>query len=188
MDVPRSAGRVPTPELRAFEVLVREHHRRLLAYAAALTRRAEQAEDLVQEAFVTAWRRLGDFDTSADFGAWLRGIIRMKHREALRRRQEQPIEESVLESVERIHAGWERAAGESGVDIFAALRECLDRLADAAREAVSLFYLARLPCADVAQRTGTNEITVRKRLQRAREDLARCVRGKLDAEAPGGEA
>ncbi len=51
---------------RAFEILVRQHHRRLLAYSSALTPDSGLAEDLVQEAFITAFRKLSAFDPSRD--------------------------------------------------------------------------------------------------------------------------
>ena len=47
---------------RAFEILVREHHRRLLAYALAMVESRATAEDVVQDAFVTAYRKLRTFD------------------------------------------------------------------------------------------------------------------------------
>jgi RNA polymerase sigma-70 factor (ECF subfamily) len=176
---PRSATH--GPELKAFEVLLRLHHKRLLAYAAALVRQAEVAEDLVQESFIVAWRRMGEFDTSRDFGAWLRGIIRLKYQEWARGRREEPLSKAALESLEDVHARWAQAAEEGRGEAFIALRGCLERLVEASRVAVSLFYLERLPCSAVAERTGSSEETVRKRLQRAREDLARCVRRRMAA-------
>jgi DNA-directed RNA polymerase specialized sigma24 family protein len=48
--------RAPAVDAKAFEILVRLHHRRLLAYALALTAREDVAEDLVQDAFLVAHR------------------------------------------------------------------------------------------------------------------------------------
>jgi len=75
-DIPLSAvtGR------QAFAVLAREHHRGLLVFARALCGNHATSADLVQDAFVTAWRNLDRFDTTRDFGAWLRGIVRNKRR------------------------------------------------------------------------------------------------------------
>jgi len=66
---------------KGFEALVREHHRRLLAYALALTRRIDVSEDLVQDALLVTHRDLAKFDATRDFGAWARGILRMKYLE-----------------------------------------------------------------------------------------------------------
>lgn len=63
---------------RSFSILVREHHRGLLAYARALTGEDHTSRDIVQDAFVVAWRNLGTFDVTRDFGSWMRGIVRNK--------------------------------------------------------------------------------------------------------------
>src|SRR6187200_501389 len=58
----------------AFSELVRRHQ---AAVRACLTVRLEQpheAEDLAQEAFVTAFRKLGEFDPERPFGPWVRSI------------------------------------------------------------------------------------------------------------------
>ncbi|RPH35917.1 MAG: hypothetical protein EHM91_16645, partial [Planctomycetota bacterium] len=71
----------PRMDAGGFESQVRLHHRRLLAYALALTRRLDASEDLVQDALLIAHRDLAKYDASRDFGAWLRGIVRMKYLE-----------------------------------------------------------------------------------------------------------
>jgi len=171
-----------SPDGRAFEILVREHHRRVLAYALALTGRETEAEDLAQEAFVTAWRNMDKFDAARDFGRWLRGIVRRKHLELARARREQTLSEKAIDALEAAHTGWDAAVreGRGGrAEALAALRECLALLDELLRRAVELFYLERLPCAEIAVRTETSDAAVRKRLQRAREGLAGCVRRKL---------
>ena len=60
----------------AFEILVREYQRMVFAYVMAVTNDKELAEDLTQEAFLVAYRRMADYDKTRDFGAWLRGIAR----------------------------------------------------------------------------------------------------------------
>ena len=72
---------LPHMDAGGFEELVRLHHRRLLAYALALTRSPHAAEDLVQDALLIAHRDLAKFDSTRDFGAWVRGIVRMKYLE-----------------------------------------------------------------------------------------------------------
>ena len=78
---------IPPADRQAFAALARDHHRSLLIYARALARNEATAADLVQDAFIAAWRNLGRFDVTRDFGAWLRGIIRNKWREHLQRNE-----------------------------------------------------------------------------------------------------
>ncbi len=55
----------------AFEELVNRYQRRIYAYAYRYTGRAEDAEDIVQETFVRAYRSLKTFDSSRSFSPWI---------------------------------------------------------------------------------------------------------------------
>src|SRR6187455_2188388 len=55
----------------AFRVLVDRHSRSIYRLAFRMTGRAEDAEDVVQEAFVRAYRQLGRFESRSNFATWL---------------------------------------------------------------------------------------------------------------------
>ena len=170
----------PGVDAKAFEILVRLHHRRLLAYALALTSREDVAEDLVQDAFLVAHRDLVKFDPTRDFCAWVRGIVRMKYLEWTRSTRTQAVDGAVLETIDERHRTWDRAVEDGREDALVALRGCLSHLSAHLGDAVTLFYTEKRPCAEIAGRLGVAEAVVRKRLQRARESLAECLKGKLD--------
>lgn len=167
-------------DTKAFEILVRLHHRRLLGYALALTERRDVAEDLVQDAFLIAHRDLVKFDPKRDFGAWVRGIVRMKYLEWTRSGRAHPVDGTVLDSIEERHNAWDRAVEEGREDALQALRGCLRGLSGHLGDAIALFYTEQKPCAEIAERLGVAEPVVRKRLQRARETLAECLKRKLE--------
>lgn len=166
-------------DAKAFEILVRLHHRRLLAYALALCSREDVAEDLVQDAFLVAHRDLAKFDPARDFAAWVRGIVRMKYLEWARAGRAAPLDPAALEALDERHQRWDRAAEEGRRDALDALRDCVGRLASHLGDAVALFYAEKRPCAEIAARLGVAEDVVRKRLQRAREALSDCLKGRL---------
>jgi RNA polymerase sigma-70 factor (ECF subfamily) len=170
----------PSVDAKAFEILVRLHHRRLLAYALSLTRRDDVAEDLVQDAFLVAYRDLAKFDPTRDFSAWVRGIVRMKYLEWTRSTRVQALDGSLIDSIEERHRSWDQAVEEGREDALSALRACVGALSGHLGDTVSLFYSEDRPCAEIAERLGVAEEVVRKRLQRARESLAACLKGKLD--------
>jgi len=58
----------------AFAELYRSNHRRIYALILRLTADAGRAEELTQDAFVSAWRRLADFRGDARFSTWLHRI------------------------------------------------------------------------------------------------------------------
>lgn len=165
---------------KAFSLLAREHHRGLLTYARALCGSPIGAADLVQDAFVVAWRKHDDFDTSRDFGAWLRGIVHNKWREQLRRAgREVPVDEATLELWESRSSGWDENRRAGNTELFDALEACLERLPESTAEAVNRFYYQDESGETAASHLDINITTFRKRLQRARAALRDCLNRKL---------
>lgn len=164
----------PPANRREFASLARDHHRLLLVYARALAGDDSTAADLVQDAFVAAWRSLGRFDITRDFAAWMRGIIRNKWRDHLRRHsREVDVDDATLEAWENQLARWEPGRGEP--ELFDALDDCLGRLPEAMRDAVRRFYYQNESGELAASATGLDPAAFRKRLQRSRDLLRDCL-------------
>ena len=165
---------------QAFEILVREHADMLMAYLRALAWNDALVEDAFQEAIIVAWRRLPDFDRSRPFAPWLRGIARntllgiaRKHQ----RRREIAGEAAALHIEEQL-GRIESAPADCFADRLQPLKECMQRLAPEQRESVELVYAQSLDPRVAASAAGTNDETFRKRLYRARLQLAECLRMK----------
>lgn len=165
---------IPPADRQAFAALARDHHRSLLVYARALARDEATAADIVQDAFIAAWRNLGRFDITRDFGAWLRGIVRNKWREHLRRHsREVDVDEATLEAWESRMIQWNPPAGEP--ELLDKLEDCLKRLPEAMGDAVRRFYYQDEPGESISGALGIDITTFRKRLQRARLALRDCL-------------
>lgn len=82
----------------AFEQLYRRHAPRVHAVCLRMTGNVATAEDCTQEAFVQAWRNLGQFETRSAFGTWMHRIAVNTVLQQVRRRQETLGE---VDSVER---------------------------------------------------------------------------------------
>lgn len=177
----QATGTSPTgTSTTAFTLLAREHHRGLLLYARALCRNDATAADLVQDAFLTAWNGLGRFDVTRDFGAWIRGILRNKWREFLRKHsREVDVDDETLAAWEARFARWDDPRREDTGGVFDALDDCLRRLPDGLGEPIRRFYYEDEPGEDIATGLGLDPATLRKRLQRAREALRDCLDHKL---------
>jgi RNA polymerase sigma-70 factor (ECF subfamily) len=63
--------RARTGDTDAYRVLVERHGRSLFRLAFRMTGNEQDAEDVVQESFLRAYRQLGKFDERASFGTWL---------------------------------------------------------------------------------------------------------------------
>src|SRR5665213_3885021 len=62
-------------DAEAFRSLVERHSRRVFQLAFRMTGNAQDAEDVVQESFLRAYRQLGRFEARANFGTWLYRIV-----------------------------------------------------------------------------------------------------------------
>ena len=158
----------------SFAMLAKEHHRSLLAYASALTKESHTSRDIVQDAFVVAWRNLDTFDVTRDFGSWMRGIVRNKWRESLRKNARQiALDEETLESLEADAREWDGLQDQGGV--LSKLEGCLKKLPDTLSEAVKAFYYDGHSGAEAASALDLQSSTLRKRLERARSGLRECL-------------
>lgn len=66
-----AVGRARTGDADAFRVLVERHSRSLFRLAFRMTGNQQDAEDVVQESFLRAYKQLDKFDERASFGTWL---------------------------------------------------------------------------------------------------------------------
>jgi RNA polymerase sigma-70 factor (ECF subfamily) len=82
----------------AFAALVAQHSRRVFQLAFRMTGNEQDAEDVVQDSFLRAYRQLGRFEARADFGTWIYRIAAncavdlMRGREHRHGRRAEPLE------------------------------------------------------------------------------------------------
>jgi len=161
---------------QVFEILAHEHADMLVSFLRSLVRAPDVVDDLFQEAMITAWRRLADYDRTRPFGPWLRGIavrLVLKHRERSAR-DLLSCDPAVLETLETRFDEVSRQP-EGFRDSIDRLLLCLARLPDKLRSAVELAYRKGLLLRQVARRLDASEEAVKKRVQRARGLLADCL-------------
>jgi RNA polymerase sigma-70 factor (ECF subfamily) len=152
----------------AFGVLVRRHLRAATALAVELLGDLDDAEDVVQEAFVVALDRAAEFDAGRQFGPWLAGIVRNKSRRRLERAARR----------RRLLRFWHRdestVQAEPGASERLTLADAvLASLPEMQRRCFTLHVVDGLPASDVAARFGITESTVRQHVFRARAALRR---------------
>ncbi|MEV5431967.1 RNA polymerase sigma factor [Streptomyces sp. NPDC052701] len=158
----------------SFAVLVQRHSRSLLALARSLLGNAQDAEDAVQDAFVSAWRRLPEYRHSAEFRTWMYRIT-VNRCLTMRRRRPPPLP---LDAVAEPAAGdaWSQPAGCAEQEaVTAALSRALAELDAGQRVCWVLRELQGLSYKEIAHVTHTGEQTVRGRLFRARRSLQEAM-------------
>lgn len=160
---------------RACAELVQRYARPATLFAAQLMGDRDEAEDLVQAAFVLAVKRAGELDPSRPFGPWLFGVVR---RLAAKRHERRARRRALWQ---RWHGGDERRAPsvESTVEAasdLALVRRELRALAVMQRACFELVVLRDVAVDDVAAMYDISPSTVRQHVFRARQAL----RAKLE--------
>lgn len=164
------------PDHRRFLAHFLSHRDSLYAFLLVLVRDRALAEDLFQETSLVLWEKFGEFREGTHFGAWSRQIAYHLVRNARRRlsRRRRLLPEVAAEAVSRALARQEETADEERWR--RALKECLDRLAPAARELIRKRYFQDLPVKEIAQVLGRTTPGVRSALGKIRAALEVCLR------------
>jgi RNA polymerase sigma-70 factor, ECF subfamily len=153
---------------RAYDELVNRHMRRAFSVAYRLLGHREDAEDLVQDAFLAALEKIDTFQAGRGFGPWFyrilvnRGLNSRKSR-SIRKTEELPVE---LTSVGPLP---DRAAEQS--ELRGRLDAAMAQLPEKQRAAVQLFELEGFSGAEIAEILEIPAGTVRYHLHQARQSL-----------------
>ena len=170
--------RIRAGDGEAFRVLVERHSNSLFGLAYSLLGSAADAEDVVQETFLGAFRRLGAFEGRSAVKTWLTRIL-LNHASKLRRsrrvRKAESIESPAASADESLHTGSSATAVDSRVDVT----KMLDALSPDHREVIVLRELEGLSYEEMAAALGVPRGTVESRLHRARQELKQRFSGYL---------
>ena len=179
----------------AFELVVRTYGGRLLAVARRFVPTEEDAQDIVQSAYLNAFRSLDRFEGSSQLSTWLHRIVvntaLMKLR-SRRRKPEQSIEELLPAFQEDGHhveqfSDWAAPADEllQRQQTRAAVRACIAQLPENYREVLLLRDIEELSTQEVAAAMGLTPTAVKVRLHRARQALSTLLRREFGAGVTG---
>jgi len=171
MDVERLIQRAQQGDLDAFAEVTRRFQHMAFGYAVALLRDLQQAEDVVQEAFVAAWFGLRGLADPAAFPGWLRGIVRHQAYRVLRQRPRAPLPLEAALGVPANGSGPDRRAEER--EQVAAVLGAIAELPSPVREVMTLFYVHDCTQQDIATFLSLPVTTVNNRLHAARQQLKR---------------
>ncbi len=171
---------------QAFETLVRLYGGRMLAVARRFVRNDDDAQDVVQTAYLSAFRSVGQFEGHCLVGTWLHRIVvntaLMKLR-SRRRKPETSIDELLPAFQEDGHhveqfSDWCAPADEliERAETRAIVRACIDRLPDNYREILILRDIEELSTDESARALRMTPTAVKVRLHRARQALSTLLR------------
>jgi len=169
-------ARIAGGDRLAIQVLFARHHVRVYRFVLRLVRNEATAEDLISEVFLDIWRQAGKFEGRSAVSTWMLSIARFKALSALRRRQDEELDEATAERIEDQADDPETALAKK--DKGAVLRQCLTALSAEHREVIDLVYYHEKSVEEVAEITGIPEATVKTRMFYARKKLSELLKEK----------
>jgi RNA polymerase sigma-70 factor (ECF subfamily) len=176
---------LPAPDEDPHALFVRllsASHRRLLGYLCSMLGRREDAEDVLQRASVTLWRRFDTFQPGTDFLAWASTVCfyEAKNFQRVAARSKVVFSDALLEVLAHERVA-DLPAQDSRID---ALHDCLGRLDDPGRKLLEAAYLDRSNIGLIAAQLGRAPQTLYNKLNTLRRLLAECIEQRTSEVRP----
>ena len=166
-------------EADAFSELIGRYERMALSVAFSVLGNADSAGDVVQEAFVNAWQRIGDLKEPARFATWLCGIARNLAIDVHRRGRNSRLSIDA-QGFDAMAIADHRPAADPTGDMDrrernARVAEALGSLNESTRTAVIMRYYDGLSSKQIGEAMNLSPAAVDMRLSRAREQLKQLL-------------
>ncbi|MCW3070172.1 MAG: polymerase [Bacteroidetes bacterium] len=151
---------------KAFRELYRLYAKPMFNASMRILNNRDEAEDVLQESFVAAFRHIRSFEEKGSFGSWLKRIVINRSLDALKKQKQNFIQVDELDIAE------EEAEEENGFEYDAVtLQKAIDRLPDGYRVILTLFLFEDYSHRMIAEKLGISESTSKSQYLRARKKL-----------------
>ncbi|MBI4833271.1 MAG: sigma-70 family RNA polymerase sigma factor [Planctomycetes bacterium] len=159
------------------EAIVNTEQEALFHFALFLARDYNAAEDMAQETFLIACRKLAQEKPEGNTGKWLRGIARNVYLKTKSKRNTFMLHENLLEMADNF---WRDKTGEGNASspYAVALTGCLESLGDNDRKMIELRYGLNPGREALAQTLDISVPALESRLKRAKKQLKECIERK----------
>jgi len=179
--------RLASGDLGALDRLYEQYGAMAFSIAYRITGDRSAAEDVVQDAFLGAWRNAGRYaGARGSVRTWLLSIVHHRAIDAIRRRRptvELPDPEAILPDALTLPDTW----GDVELRLDReAVQAALTHISDVQREAIELAYFGGLTQTEIAERTGVPLGTVKGRLRLGLQGLRAALLPFGDREGGGG--
>lgn len=155
----------------AFGELFQRHEKQVFAIAYRRLSDRDDAEELVQDVFIQAWRKLGQLSQADAFAGWLRQItVRMAINRGTRRAKLAFVDQEILESTAQ--SGQDVQSSVVREETRKRLHEQLAQLKELDRATLVAYYMEHQSMIQMAEHFGAPVGTIKRRLHTARQRLA----------------
>ncbi len=163
----------------AWEAIVRQYRRKVFNVAYKFVGRHDEAEDLTQDIFLKIFKSLNTFDARANFQTWLISVSRnlcIDHYRSVRKERETINRDVDASELMPVAKGQSQIAMLEQRDRVELLREALSELPKTLRTAVLMRDIQELSYHEIAEKLRLPEGTVKSRINRGRNELARQIK------------
>src|ERR1700687_1095351 len=154
----------PTPELAQLEVLYDAHHRQAIGLAYRILNDLGEAEEVVQEVFLSAWRSGHTYDAArGSTHTWILSMVRNRSIDVLRARRRRPVQ-PLAEGLDPADTSDVTALAAVNVDAETA-RVAMDSLPPEQKQVIELAYFGGLSHSEIAAQLAAPLGTVKGRIR-----------------------
>jgi RNA polymerase sigma-70 factor (ECF subfamily) len=190
MDAPQRDSvirRVMAGERDAYRLLVEDLEREVRGFVAAHASSLELVDEVVQAAFVEAYRHLHTYELRGTFASWVKGFARNLLRRELASRArlvstDREVLDGLVSSAALDELADERVAEQKREDL-ARIGRCLEALTPRARLMVQRRFVEQVPINRIAQQFKQTRAAIANALTRIRAGLRSCVQASGEAQA-----
>ena len=166
-------------DAQAFEQLVTPHEQMLWRVCWHYTHHQEDAADCLQETMLKAWRAIKSYRSECSLSSWLYRIASTVCLDFLRKQKRLPQTESADELAEEGFSPVDESPTPDEAILKAesadSIRAAIDSLPEDMRTVIILYALQGLPYEEIADTMNTSVGTVKSRLNRARQKIAKFL-------------
>jgi RNA polymerase sigma-70 factor (ECF subfamily) len=161
----------------AFAALIEREGPRLLRFAYGVLGSLEEAEDTVQDTFISLWENAARWRPEARLGTWLHTVCYNRAVDRLRRRRNFVAESALDDLADEADLAEGRLVRDEAV---ASVRNAVERLPHRQRAAIMLFHFQDMPQKQAAEVLGVSESAFESLLARARRQMRHWLTGDHD--------
>ena len=171
--------KIKNGDLKSFSELITRHQNKVFVFLVVRVNNRHEAEDLTQEAFLTAYKKIKDFQTDQPVLPWLRGIALNLLRNYWRKKKAISAggqEELQMLVDQQIH---QNSNSDEEPFLIELMLSCLSETDHDSKELIQMRYKEEKPISELKNIFNLNHSTLTMRLHRIRDELKKCINRKL---------
>lgn len=172
-----------TSEEKQLREWIEKYSGKLLNRAFYMVSNREEAQDLVQEVFLSAYSSMSKFESKSSVLTWLYQILNHKISDFYRKKYKSIgnisldsfFDETGFWENNDVLESWESDSAENEIGIEETLQKCLEELPAKWKIPIKLYYIQQKKTKEICQETGISSTNLWKIFQRSRLQLRECI-------------